>query len=60
MACNRPSEALYEDMVSCHTRALVFSCTVCQKEGSIVKRLLKHEYERAHAEDEWLASTCPN
>ena len=53
---DRPSEALYEAMVSCRTRALVFSCTVCRKEGSIVKRLIKHEYERAPAEDEWLAS----
>ena len=53
---DRPSEALYEAMVSCRTRALVFSCTVCRKEGSIVKRIMKHEYERARAEDERLAS----
>ena len=53
---DRPSEALYEAMVSCRTKALVFSCTACRKEGSIVKRLFKHELESARAEDERLAS----
>ena len=56
---DRPSEALYEAMVSCCTKALVFSCTACRKEGSIVKRLLKHELESARAEDERLASARP-
>ena len=53
---DRPSEALYEAMVSCRSKALLFSCTACRKEGSIVKQLMKHELERAHAEDERLAS----
>lgn len=53
---DRPSEALYEAMVSCRTKALLFSCAACRKEGSIVKRLLKHELESARAEDERLAS----
>ena len=53
---DRPTEALYDAMVSCRTKALIFSCTVCRKKGSIVKRLLQHEYESARAEDERLAS----
>ena len=53
---DRPSEALYEAMVSCRSKALLFSCTACRKEGSIVKRLMKHELECARAEYERLAS----
>ena len=53
----RPSEALYEVMVSCCSKAIVFACTSCRKHSSIVKRLIQHEYKSAHAEDEWLAST---
>ena len=52
----RPSEALYEAMVSCRSKAIVFACTSCQKRGSIVKRLMQYEYESARAEDERLAS----
>ena len=37
---DRPSEALYEAMVSCRSKALLFSCTACQKEESIVKQLI--------------------
>ena len=53
---DRPSEALYEAMVSCRSKELLFSCTACRKEGSIVKQLMKHELDRARAEDEQLAS----
>ena len=44
-------------MVSCRRKAIVFACTSCWKRGSIVKRLIQHEYESARAEDKWLAST---
>ena len=52
----RPIEALYEAMVSCRSKSIVFACTSCRKRGSIVKRLMQHEYESARAEDERLAS----
>ena len=51
-----PSEGLYEAMMSCHSKAIVFACTNCRRRGSIVKRLMQHEYESARAEDERLAS----
>jgi len=54
----RPSEELYEAMVSCRTKALVFMCVKCRKLGSIAKRLLQHEYKSAHVEDEQLVSVC--
>ena len=52
----RPSAGLYEAMVRCHSKAIVFVCTNCRRRGSIVKRLMQYEYESACAEDEWLAS----
>ena len=55
----RPSEGLYEAMVSCRSKAIVFACTNCRRRGSIVKRLMQHEYEGARAEDERLTSARP-
>ena len=52
----RPSKALYEAMVSFRSKAIVFTCTSCQKRGSIAKRLMQHEYERSRVEEERLAS----
>ena len=52
----RSSEALYEAMVSCRSKAIVFACTSCRMCGSIVEKLMQHEYESAHATDERLAS----
>ena len=52
----RPSEALYEAMVNCRSKAVVFACTGCRKRGSIVKRLMQHECENTRAHDERLAS----
>ena len=37
----RPSEALYEAMVSCRSNSIVFVCTSCRMHGSIVKRLMQ-------------------
>lgn len=31
--CDRPSDALYEGMISCRNKALIFSCTKCRKKG---------------------------
>lgn len=53
---DRPTEALYDALVSCRSKAIVFICTKCRKRGSIVKRLMQHVYDCTRAEDEWLAS----
>ena len=53
---DRPSEALYEAMVSCRSKALTFTCTDCRKKGSITKRLMTLDYDSARAENERLAS----
>ena len=55
-ASDRPSEALYDAMVSCRSKAVVFTCTSCRKRGSIVKRIMQHEMDSARADDERLAS----
>ena len=51
-----PSEALYHATVSCHPKALLFSYTAYRRKGSIVKQVLKYEWEITRAEDEQLAS----
>ena len=51
-ASERPSEALYEAMVSCRSKAVVFTFMSCRKRGSIVKRIMQHELESVHADEE--------
>ena len=53
----RPIEALYEAMMSYRSKVIGFVCTSCRMHGSIVKRLMQHEYKSTRAEDDWLAST---
>ena len=53
---DRPTEALYEAMVSSRTKALIFSFSSCRKREPITKRLLQHEFDSARAESERLAS----
>ena len=40
---DRPTEALYTELVRCRTRSLVFSCTICWMKGSVMKRLVECE-----------------
>ena len=53
---DRPTEALYAELVRCRTRSLIFTCTKCRTKGSVVKRLVESEYQCARATDERLAS----
>ena len=41
--CDTPSEALYDALVSCRSKAIVYGCTSCQKKSSTAKRV--HELE---------------
>ena len=53
---DRPTEALYTELVRCRTRSLIVLCTKCRTNGSIMKRLVECEYQCARANDERLAS----
>ena len=53
---DRPTEALYTELVRCRTRSLVFLCTICRMKGSVMKRLVECEYQCARTNDERLAS----
>ena len=60
MACIRQSdklsEALYTALVGCYSKAIMYVCFGCHRKGSVAKRLLHHEVECAHANEEQLAS----
>ena len=53
--CDRLSE-VYAALVGCRTKALMYVCSAYRRKGSVAKRLLQHELERARADDERLAS----
>ena len=52
---DRPSEALYDALIECHTKSLMYVCSR-RREGPVPKQLLKLELERVCADDEQLAS----
>ena len=54
----RPSEALYQALVDCNTRFLMYVCSCCRRQGPIAQRLFQYEKETARANNEWLASAC--
>ena len=55
--CDKLSEALYTALVDCCTKAIMYVCSMCRREGSIAKKLLRYEVDCARANDEQLAST---
>jgi len=54
--CEKLSEALYTALVGCRTKAIMYMCSICRREGSVAKKLLRYEVNRARANDERLAS----
>ena len=52
----RPSEALYQALVDCNTRCLMYVCSCCRRQGPVAQRLFQYEKETARANDERLAS----
>jgi len=54
--CDKLSDALYTALVGCRSKALLYVCSVCRRGGSVAKRLLQHEVEKARADRERLAS----
>ena len=52
----RPSEALYQALVECNIKCIMYICSGCRRQGPITQRLFQYEKEIAHANDEWLAS----
>ena len=45
--CDKLAEPLYTALVRCHSKALLYVCSACQRGGSIAKMLLQHEVGRA-------------
>ena len=52
----RPSKALYQALVDCNTRCLMYVYSCCQRQGPVAQRLFQYEKETAHANNERLAS----
>ena len=52
-----PDGSLYDGLVRCHTKYLLFICACCCKKGSLVKQFMKFEHELPLAHDERLTST---
>ena len=52
----RPSEALYQALVHCNTKSLMYVCSCCRRQGPVAQRLFQYEKEAARANDERLAS----
>lgn len=53
---DRPSEALYTALVECQSKALLYVCSCCRRQGPVPQRLFQLDMERARANDERLAS----
>ena len=52
----RPSQALYNALIECHTKTLMCVCTCCRRHGPVSQRLFQYEKELARVNDERLAS----
>ena len=52
----RLSEALYQAIVHCNTKSLMYVCSCFQRQGPVAQRLFQYEKETAYANNEWLAS----
>ena len=52
----RPSQALYNALIECHTKTIMYVCTCCRRHGPVSQRLFQYEKELARVNDERLAS----
>ena len=52
----RPSEALYQALIKCNIKCIMYICSCCRRQGSIAQRLFQYEQQLARANDERLAS----
>ena len=53
---DRLSHELYEALITCQSKALLYVCTRCRKKGSVIKRLHEYEVENTRAHEQRLAS----
>ena len=53
---DRPSKAMYEALTENRSKAILYVCPHCQKQGSVSKRLCKFELKCEHACKKRLAS----
>ena len=51
--CDKLSEALYVALVGCHTKAIMYVCSTCHREGSVAEKLLWYEVERTETDPGW-------
>ena len=52
----RPSEALYQALIKCNIKCIMYICSCCRRQGSIAQRLFQYEQQLACANDERPAS----
>ena len=57
---DRLSHELYEALIMCRSKALLYECTRFRKKGSVNKRLHEYEVENTHVQEQRLASVQTN